>query len=130
MSFGQPKKETEAQRVKRWKKKNPDKVHNQLRRRRGRILAERRAQDPTGELDYGPIDGVDAPYRDPDSSEMPPAPPPVKPPPPPGIPDPPELIEEMTREEKRITLAKLRAEIDKMPDDPTLRRYDPYRKRL
>lgn len=127
MAFGQQKKRTEAERVKAWKHKNPDKVRNQGQRKRQRERAERRAQDPTGELNYGPIDGVDAPYNDPDSSEMPPAPPPPKPV---GIPDPPEFVQEMTREEKRLALERLRAEIHKVPDDPTLHRYDPDRKRL
>lgn len=131
MGWGQQKKQTEAQRVKAWKKKNPDKVYNQRRRRRGRIMAEKRAQDPTGELNYGPIDGVDTAYADPDSSEMPPAPPPPKPPEPEGIEEPLEFLEELRREEKRLTLARLRAELDKIPPpEPPTTPYDPHRQRL
>lgn len=109
MAWGQPKKRTEAERVKIWKKKNPDKVHGQQQRKRARERAERRAQDPTGELFYGPIEGVDEPY--PDSSEMPPVP---KPEPTPGIPDPEDFVAELSREEKRLTLERLRAELAKI----------------
>lgn len=99
-------KETEAERVARWKAKNPDKVRGQNKRKRLRKAAEKRAADPTGELAYGPIEGVDAPY--PDSSEMPPAPPPPKPT---GIEEPPDFIEEVKRENKRARLEALRAEV-------------------
>jgi hypothetical protein len=101
-------KQTEGERVKAWKKKNPDMVYNQRRRRRTRILAERRASDPTGELNYGDIDGVDKPYPDyPDSSEMAPAPREPE-----GIPDPPEFVAELEREHKRRILENCRRQLE------------------
>lgn len=114
MPFGQPPKPTEAERVKAWKHKNPDKVLNQRRRKRERARAERRAQDPTGELDYGDVDGVDQPY--PEKPEVPKVlEAPI------GIEEPADFLEELKREEKRMTLQRLREEVSKIERKP----YDP-----
>lgn len=115
MPFGQHK-PTEAERVKAWKHKNPEKVLNQGKRRRSRARAEKRALDPTGELNYGDVDGVDAPY--PDEVEKPKV---LEEPL--GIEEPLDFTEELEREQKRLTLERLRAELQKIERKP----YDPDR---
>ena len=110
MPFGQKQKQTEAERVAAWKKKNPEKVANQRHRKVVRRKAAERAADPTGELNYGPLEGVDEPY--PDSSEMNPPPQPKKPEPL-GIEDPPDFVEELEREHKRRILENFRKQLAK-----------------
>lgn len=105
MPFGQKQKQTEGERVRAWKEKNPDKVANQRHRRKLRDKAAERAADPTGELNYGPIEGVDAPY--PDASENP-----KQEAPPPGIEEPPDFLEELDREHKRRILERFRKELE------------------
>lgn len=61
----QEKKDRALERTRSWKKKNPHSVRLQRHRRKVRIIKAGEkviAKDPTGELEYSGIEGIDEPY--------------------------------------------------------------------